>query len=348
MDECINVVVTAAGKGARMKSSLPKVLHQIGRRSMLEHVLASIDGLKQKDKNVIVVTSHEIINNFADKMPKQDNLNYVIQEQRLGTADAVKIAVNSKFWNKKNKYTGIFYGDEPFISADTIEQMFQLRNEFDLIVLGFDCKDQTQPYGRLFTDRDLKTGESGELYQIKEYKDLMRGKPRLCNSGIMIGKSEIFEKLLPLIGNKNKANEYYLTDIVSLANMYGYYVGAYICDEQEAIGVNSMEELAHAEKIYQNILRRKHMSGGVKLIDNDNVFFSHDTKVGKDVVIEPNVFFGLNVKIGNNCRICAFSYLENIEIKDNNIIEPFATREKILKTQNNNNKQSIKRKQARK
>ena len=176
----------------------------------------------------------------------------------------------------------------------------------------------------------------------------MRGKPRLCNSGIMIGKSEIFEKLLPLIGNKNKANEYYLTDIVSLANMYGYYVGAYICDEQEAIGVNSMEELAHAEKIYQNILRRKHMSGGVKLIDNDNVFFSHDTKVGKDVVIEPNVFFGLNVKIGNNCRICAFSYLENIEIKDNNIIEPFATREKILKTQNNNNKQSIKRKQARK
>ena len=348
MDECINVVVTAAGKGARMKSSLPKVLHQIGKRSMLEHVLASIDGLKQKNKNIIIVTSHDIMDDFADKMPKQDNLNYVIQEHRFGTADAVKIAVNSKFWNKKNEYTGIFYGDEPFISADTIEKMFKLRNKFDLIVLGFDCKDQTRPYGRLFTDRDLTMGESGELYQIKEYKDLMREKPRLCNSGIMVGKSEIFEKLLPLIGNKNKANEYYLTDIISLANMYGYYVGTYICDEQEAIGVNSMSELAHAEKVYQNMLRQKHMNGGAKLIDSDNVFFSYDTKVGKDVVIEPNVFFGLNVKIGNNCHIRAFSYLENIEIKDNDIIGPFATREKILKTQIKNSKQATKSKKTKK
>ena len=277
MNECINVIVTAAGKGARMKTSLPKVLHQIGNRSMLEHVLASINELKQKDKNIIIVTSHDIIDDFTDQMPKQNNLNYVIQEHRLGTADAAKTAVNSKFWNKKNEYTGIFYGDEPFISADTIEKMFKLRNKFDLVVLGFDCKDQTRPYGRLFTDRDLTTGEAGELYQIKEYKDLMREKPRLCNSGIMVGKSEIFEKLLPLIGNKNKANEYYLTDIISLANMYGYYVGTYICDEQEAIGVNSMSELAHAEKVYQNMLRQKHMSNGATLIDSDNIFFSYDT-----------------------------------------------------------------------
>ena len=320
--EQINIVILTAGKGTRMKSSLPKILHKVAGRSLFEHVLASVNKLPQKEKNIITITSDEILTNFSNLIPQQDNLHYVIQKERLGTGDAVKTSVNSKFWNSDNKYTGIFYGDVPFIKEETIRQMFNLQNSFDLIILGFDCNDQSRAYGRLFTDRDLTTGEYGQLFQIKEFKDLMREKPRLCNSGIMIGKTEIFEKLLPLIKDNNKAKEYYLTDIVALANSHQYKVGTYICDEYEVIGINSRVELNHAEKKYQEKLSEKHMINGATILNKHTIYFSYDTEIGEDVIIEPNVFFGTNVKIGNNCIIKAGCYIENSVIPDNSVIEP--------------------------
>ena len=320
----INIVILTAGKGSRMKSAFPKICQKIAGRTMFEHVLASVNEIKKYNKNIIVVSSHEVMNKYVGELPQQENLKYTIQEDRLGTGDAVKIAIKSPYWDSKNNYTGIFYGDVPFVSQATMNKMFNLQNRFDLIVLGFDCKDQTRPYGRLFTDRDLTSGEYGELYKIKEFKDLMREKPRLCNSGLMIGKTEIFEKLLPLVKDNNKAKEYYLTDIIALANDHDYRVGTYICDEYEVIGINSRAELAHAEKEYQARLRQKHMDNGATLLDSDSVFFSYDTQIGQDVVIEPNVFFGLGVKIGNNCIVKAGCYLENTELKDNSNIGPYA------------------------
>ena len=320
----INIVILTAGKGSRMKSTFPKICQKIAGRTMFEHVLASVNEIKKYNKNIIVVSSNEVMNNYVGKLPQQENLKYTIQEDRLGTGDAVKVAIKSPYWDSKNNYTGIFYGDVPFVSQATMNKMFALQNRFDLIILGFDCKDQTRPYGRLFTDRDLTSGEYGELYKIKEFKDLMREKPRLCNSGLMIGKTEIFEKLLPLVKDNNKAKEYYLTDLISLANDYSYRVGTYICDEYEVIGINSRSELAHAEKEYQARLRQKHMDNGATLLDSDSVFFSYDTQIGQDVVIEPNVFFGLGVKIGNNCIVRAGCYLENTELKDNSNIGPYA------------------------
>ena len=319
--EGINVVVLAAGKGSRMKSNFPKICQKIAGRTLFEHVLSSINKIKKDNKNIIVVSSNDIESNYIGNLPTQDNLNYVIQEKRLGTGDAVKVAVASSYWKSEYDYTGIFYGDVPFVSQDTINEIFDLQNCFDLIILGFDCNDQTRPYGRLFTDRDLTSGEYGKLYQIKEFKDLMREKPRLCNSGLMIGKTEIFEKLLPLIKNNNKAHEYYLTDIVSLANIGDYRVGTYICDEYEVIGVNSRVELAHAEKEYQDHLRRLHMENGATILNSDSVYFSYDTQIGRDVTIEPNVFFGLGVKVGNNCIIKAGSYLENVEVEDGRVFD---------------------------
>lgn len=320
----INIVILTAGKGSRMKSAFPKICQKIAGRTMFEHVLASVNEIKKYNKNIIVVSSHEVMNSYVGELPQQENLKYTIQEDRLGTGDAVKIAIKSPYWDSKNNYTGIFYGDVPFVSQTTMNKMFALQNRFDLIVLGFDCKDQTRPYGRLFTDRDLTSGEYGELYKIKEFKDLMREKPRLCNSGLMIGKTEIFEKLLPLVKDNNKAKEYYLTDIIALANDHDYRVGTYICDEYEVIGINSRAELAHAEKEYQARLRQKHMDNGATLLDSDSVFFSYDTQIGQDVIIEPNVFFGLGVKIGNNCIVKAGCYLENTELKDNSNIGPYA------------------------
>ena len=320
----INIVILTAGKGSRMKSAFPKICQKIAGRTMFEHVLASVNEIKKYNKNIIVVSSHEVMNDYIGELPQQENLKYTIQENRLGTGDAVKVAINSPYWKSENEYTGVFYGDVPFVSQNTMNKMFNLQNRFDLIVLGFDCKDQTRPYGRLFTDRDLTSGEYGELYKIKEFKDLMREKPRLCNSGLMIGKTEIFEKLLPLIKDNNKAKEYYLTDVISLANDNDYRVGTYICDEYEVIGINSRAELAHAEKEYQTMLRKKHMENGATLLDSDSVFFSYDTQIGQDVIIEPNVFFGLGVKIGNNCIVRAGCYLENTELKDGSDIGPYA------------------------
>ena len=320
----INIVILTAGKGSRMKSNFPKICQKIAGLTLFEHVLSSVNMVKRDNKNIIVVSSGDVINNYNGKLPQQNNLNYVMQMERLGTGDAVKVAISSEYWNVQNEDTGVFYGDVPFVSKETINKMFELRSYFDLIVLGFDCKDQSRPYGRLFTDRDLTSGEYGELYKIKEFKDLMREKPRLCNSGLMIGKTSIFQELLPFIDNNNKAKEYYLTDIVSLANQRGYRIGTYICDEYEVIGINSRIELAHAEKEYQEKLRTKHMENGATLLNSDSVYFSYDTQIGHDVIIEPNVFFGLGVKVGNNCIIKAGSYLENTEIKDNCSVGPYA------------------------
>ena len=321
----LNIVILAAGKGSRMKSNLPKILHKVANRSLFEHVLSSVNEIKV-DKNTIVITSNDILNDFKNEMPHEDKkLHYVIQQERLGTGHAVRCAVESKYWKKKNNYTGVFYGDVPFISQETIKKLFNLlKTKYDLVVLGFEPEDQSRPYGRLFTEKDLRIGQNCDLYQIKEFKDLPREKPRLCNSGIMVGKTEIFCKLLPQIKNNNKAKEYYLTDIVELANENGYKIGTYICDEFEVIGVNSRMELSHAERLYQKKLQEKHLANGATLLNKESVYFSYDTKIGQDVIIEPNVFFGKNVKIGNNCVIKQGCYLEDVEIKDNVDIGPYA------------------------
>ena len=141
----VNIVVLSAGKGTRMKSELPKVLHKIGGLTLL-------------------------------------------QEKRLGTGHAVNCAMESKFWHSDSMYTGVFYGDVPFIKQETISDMFESLGKFDLIILGFDAKDQSQAYGRLFTDKELMVGQCGKLFAIKEFRELPREKPHLCNSGIMVGR----------------------------------------------------------------------------------------------------------------------------------------------------------------
>ena len=320
-DDGVNIVVLSAGKGTRMQSELPKVLHKIGGLTLLQHIVISVENLNC-DKNIIITTSNDVIDGFADFLNKDKKLNYVIQEKRLGTGHAVNCAMESKFWHSDSMYTGVFYGDVPFIKQETISDMFESLGKFDLIILGFDAKDQSQAYGRLFTDKELMVGQCGKLFAIKEFRELPREKPHLCNSGIMVGKTEIFEKLLPQIKNNNKAKEYYLTDIVELANQFKYKVGTLICDEYEVIGINSRIELHNAEQEYQQKKQEYFMLNGATLLNAESVYFSYDTKIGTDVIIEPNVFFGLGVEIGNNCRIGAGSYLENIKIDNNTNIEP--------------------------
>ena len=318
----INIVILSAGKGSRMKSELPKVLHKIANRTIFDFVLNYVNQIEKYDKNIIAVTSNDIIGKFNQSLKTQDNLHYVIQNERMGTGHAVRVAMDSPHWKSENEWTFVLLGDVPFIQQETLKKMLLLQRRFDFMVLGFDCKDQSRPYGRLFTDKELEEGYYGELYQIKEFKDLMREKPRLCNSGVMLGKTKIFEEFLPQLKTNNKQKEYYLTDVVEMANDAGYRVGTYICDEYEVIGINSRVELAHAEKEYQQRVREEHMNSGATMLDSDSVYFSYDTQIGKDVIIEPYVYFGSGVQVCDNCIIKAGSYLENVKVKEGEVIEP--------------------------
>ena len=175
-------------------------------------------------------------------------------------------------------------------------------------------------YGKIILNDEDK------VKKIVEFKDatIDQKKISLCNSGIMLLKSEVLRKLITKIKSKNKKKEYYLTDIVDLANKNNFKVDYVKSNFLKTLGVNTKQELAIAEEHYQNILREKFISAGIKLLGPKSVFFNYDTKIGKDVIIEPNVFFGPNVIIKNNVHIKAFSHIEGVKILDNAVVGPFA------------------------
>ena len=320
ISEELNIVILMAGNGTRMKSFTPKPFIKIGGLQLFLHILNTMKNIDYKTNIIEVISKFE--ENEINKIHKNEyNVNYTIQENKCGTGHATLCALKSKFWKSENKYTGIFYGDVPFVSEKTIKKMVALQKNYDLVVLGFIAKDQEKQYGRLFLKEDLLIGQWGRLDEIKEFKDLPREKPKFCNSGIYFGKTEIFEKLLPQIKNdNNKQKEYYLTDIVKIANENNLKVGTYICEELEVVGVNTKIELEEAEQILQQKLKNNFMLNGTTMINAKSIYVSYDTKIGKDVIIEPNVFIGTNVVIGNNCTIKAGSYLENVNVPDNTIV----------------------------
>ena len=199
--------------------------------------------------------------------------------------------------------------------------MFNLKkkNNSDIVLLAVDTNKKNE-YGRIILDQEDK------VKRIVEFKDATNDQKKisLCNSGIMILKSEVLKKLIKKIKPKNKKKEYYLTDIIELANKSNLKVDYIESDFSKTLGINTKLELATAEEYFQNILREKFISLGVKLLDPKSIFFNYDTKIGKDVIIEPNVFFGPDVTIKNNVHIKAFSHIEGVKILDNAVVGPFA------------------------
>lgn len=320
----VNIILLAAGMGKRMYSDTPKVLHKVAGVSMLETVYNQIKKINIEE-NLITVLSDEVLSSTPEFFK---DISYVIQKNRLGTGDACKVAIKSDIFNNSAEYTGVLYADTPLITSETISKIISLLEKSDLIVGSFVAKDQSQPYGRILTNADTKVSEN-DLFQIngiKEFKDFKSTeiKPTLCNSGIIFAKTEIFTALIDKIQNNNAANEYYLTDIVQLASEHGFDCKSVMINESEILGVNSKVELSIAENQMQQRLRLKHMQNGVTLINPETVFFSQDTEIGKDVIIEPNVFFGTKVKIGNKCTIASFSYLTGVETGESCTIGPFA------------------------
>ena len=305
------VIVLAAGKGTRMRSALPKVLHKVAGRSMVGHVIAAAESIGAE--KVVVVIAPGMDDVAAAVQPHAT----AIQHLQNGTADAVKTA--------REALTGfsgdvlILYGDCPLIRAGTLARMRAERRDEAVTVLGIRVPSPNA-YGRLVLGADRT------LERIVETLDATEAERRidLCNSGIMLIDGSRLFGLLDGIGNNNAKGEYYLTDIVEAARRAGSVCRVVEAPEEEALGVNSRTDLAVAEAKMQDRLRRKAMDEGATLIDPATVFLSFDTVLGRDVTVEPNVFFGPGVRIGDGVEVHAFCHMVNAVVEDGASIGPFA------------------------
>ena len=313
----ISIIILAAGKGTRMKSDLPKVMHKVAGREMLNMVIDCAKELNPHD--VTVVISDEMVQ-FEEKIRQnhpQLKINFTVQKERRGTGHAVSCAAREN--QKIGEKVLVLYGDTPLIEAQTLQKMLDKLDEFSLCVLGFEDEEENS-YGRLVVD------SKGHLKKIVEFKDAdsEERKIALCNSGVMAIDGKKIHQLLAQIKDNNAAGEFYLTDIVGIAGEMGLKRGFLKTEITEVLGVNSRVELAEIEEIKQDQMRVNFMESGVTLLDPFSVYFSFDTKIESDVVIHPQVFFGPKVMIAKNVEIKSFTHIEGAQIDASAVIGPFA------------------------
>jgi len=310
-------VVLAAGKGTRMKSDVPKVMHALAGAPMLAHVLGTAKDAGVGKISVVVGPGMDEVGSLAKSLDADAEV--FVQAEQLGTADAVK-AAEAGFAGAAGPVL-ILYGDTPLLRAATLDRLRrELAQGADLVVAGFEAENPTG-YGRLLLD------PRGRLVGIREEKDASESERALtlCNSGIMGFRSaKTLAGLLGRIGNDNAKREFYLTDAVALAHTDGLDTRMITADGAEVLGVNSRAELAEAEALMQQRLRAKAMAGGATLVAPETVFLSHDTAIGRDVLIEPNVIIGPGVVIEDGAIIHGFCHFVGAHIGKDVEIGPFA------------------------
>lgn len=310
-------VILAAGKGTRMKSSLPKVMHPLANQPMISHVLHTARALApQKTAVVLGEEMDSVVQQVKRMMPKAE---IVIQQEQLGTGHAVRMAEGRLKSFKGIVY--ILYGDTPLIEPDTLHRMAAVmqKKKAAVVVLGMRPADPAA-YGRLVADA------KGNLQKIVEYKDADAREREidLCNSGVMAVQAKDLWPWLRALNNDNAKQEYYLTDIVAMAVAEGKKCSVVEAEEEELLGVNDRVQLAQAEAVLQRRLREQAMQAGATLIDPDTVYFSADIRLGRDVLIEPHVWFGEGVTVENNVIIRAFSHIEGATIEKGATVGPYA------------------------
>jgi bifunctional UDP-N-acetylglucosamine pyrophosphorylase / glucosamine-1-phosphate N-acetyltransferase len=308
-------IVLAAGKGTRMRSELPKVMHRLAGKPMISHVMATLKSLAPQQVVAVIAPQMETVKEAAAK--EMPDCRFAVQAEQLGTGHAVLSAEQAL--GKFNGTVLILCGDAPLITGETIIRLLTATQSAEIVVLGMRMADPTG-YGRLIVD------SSGQLEEIVECRDATpaQKKVALCNSGVLAVSGRHLFELLRQIKPNNKAGEYYLTDIVSAADTHSLHCQVVEADGAELMGINSRSQLAEAESIMQHRLRAQAMEQGATLIDPTSVYFSMDTKLGKDVVVHPQVVFGPGVTVEDNVEIRSFSHIEGARIGSKAIIGPFA------------------------
>jgi bifunctional UDP-N-acetylglucosamine pyrophosphorylase/glucosamine-1-phosphate N-acetyltransferase len=309
-------IILAAGKGTRMKSDLHKVLHPIAGRPMLDHLMASAGQLNPAHTVVVVGAGRDQLETALGGRAAT-----CLQEPQLGTGHAVQQAQDALV-----DFSGdvlILYGDVPFVRAATMQKMLDRLHADDapaVVVLGFEPDDALQ-YGRVIAD------DQDRITKMVEYKDASKQERacKLCNSGLMAAKAADVFDLLERVGNDNAQGEYYLVDVVNVANADGRHSAVVTTDDPgEVAGINSRAELADAERQWQQFRRAEAMADGVSLTAPETVFFSWDTQLGRDVTVEPNVVFGPGVTVADHATIRAFSHLEGATVGEHASVGPYA------------------------
>lgn len=311
---CLSIIL-AAGEGTRMKSATPKVLHKIAGLPMLAHVVKAAQASGAGDVAVVVGHGADLVRKAVDSFAPEAKI--FVQEQRLGTGHAVLAA--GEAIERGYDDVLVMFGDTPLLDpADLVAARAKLAEGNAVVVMGFHSP-APGGYGRLI-QRD------GRLVAIREAKDCSPEELEITflNGGLMAIDGSKALELLDRIGNANAKGEYYLTDVVELANAAGLSVTATEVGFDSVLGINNRDELAQAEAIWQQRKRKALMLAGVTLIAPETVFFSHDTEIGPDTVIEPNVYFASGVTVGANVNIRAFSHIEAASIADGCQIGPYA------------------------
>jgi bifunctional UDP-N-acetylglucosamine pyrophosphorylase/glucosamine-1-phosphate N-acetyltransferase len=314
MTNPIAAIILAAGKGTRMKSDLHKVLHPIAGRPMLLHLMAAVDALAPAKKVVVVGDKADQI-----EAALKGSADLAIQEPQLGTGHAVQQAESALAGFDGDVL--ILYGDVPFVPTATMQAMVDRLGAADapaVVVLAFEPDDALQ-YGRVITDGD-------RVVKMVEHKDATDAERavRLCNSGLMAAKARDLFALLARVTDDNAAKEFYLVDIVNIANADGRHCAVVRTDPSDVAGINSRAELAAAEAQWQAFRRDEAMAGGASLKAPETVWFSWDTEIGRDVTIEPNVFFGPGTKVADGVTIRGFSHIEGATIAAGCEVGPYA------------------------
>ena len=304
------VVILAAGKGTRMFSALPKVLHKLAGNPMLDHVIRTAKSLKPE--KICVVYGHG--GELVPASVARDDLHFALQEPQLGTGHAVKTALPLL---GESGCTLVLYGDVPLIKNTTLERLVKCSGTALLTVE----LDDPQGYGRIVRDT------SGRIIKIAEEKDATPAERAIkeVNTGVLVAPTVDLKRWLSQLNNGNAQNEFYLTDIVSIAANEGVVIASEHPDQHwEVLGVNNKIQLADLERIYQREAAITLMKRGVGLADPERIDIRGELSCGTDVFIDVNCLFEGKIVLGSNVRIGANSILKDATIRDNTEIAPFS------------------------
>lgn len=305
-------IILAAGKGKRMKSSMPKVLHKVCGKEMINHVIDAMKKSNIDDINVIIGKGAELVKSAT----QNKDIVYTLQKEQLGTGHAVMCAED--FLKAKNGVVAIFTGDAPLIKSETVEKFinYHIENDCTATILT-SVIDNPAEYGRIIRNED------GNVDKIVEFKDCNEDQKKIkeINSGMYCFNIDSLLIALKKINNNNNQGEYYLTDVIEILKNSGKKIGAIDTNFEEILGVNSRVELSRVEQIMRNRINKFHMENGVTIINPENTYINSEVEIGNDTIIYPGNVLEGKTKIGSNCMLYPNSRIKDSIIDDNVTIQ---------------------------
>ena len=317
-NKTLSAVILAAGKGTRMYSDLPKVLHCVAGKPMVKHVIDTATALGAENVHLIYGHGGELMRERL----ANEKVNWVFQNEQLGTAHAVQQA--APFF-KDDENIVVLYGDAPLISVETLEKLIAAKPENGIALLTVNLDNPTG-YGRIIR-------ENGNVVAIVEQKDANAEQLKIqeVNTGVMVSDGANFKKWLARVDNHNAQGEYYLTDLIALANQDGCQVMAVQAgDAIEVEGANNRLQLAALERYYQHKQAQHLLLAGVTLLDPARFDLRGTLEHGKDVEIDTNVILEGNVRLGNRVKIGAGCVLKNVTLGDDVEVKPYSVLENAV------------------